>query len=112
QCSTLRHRPLTFDPSQGPLNGDRIGVYRGQLASIRHRRAVPIDACLKNPIDTVDEIVAVDSGMEPKNTASQEPLQNFLAPGADPETFRVRPGDVPESNDRRVRQFVSDQFRK
>ena len=50
--------------------------------------------------------------MESQNTAPEKPLQNFLAPGADSETFRVRPGNVPESDDRRVRQFVPDQFRE
>ena len=63
-----------------------------------------LDAAFQEAVDAFDEIVAVELDMEADDRAAEQALEDLLAPRADAEDFRIRPRDMPEGDDRRLRQ--------
>ena len=91
-----------------PLDRDRVTLDRGRLAPIRDGEHLPIHPRFQQAIDGVHEVVAVEPGVEPENAAAQHAVEQLLAPRADGERFRIRPGNVPERDDRGRRQRLLD----
>ena len=67
-----------------------------------------VDAALQEPVHALHEIVAVRLGVETDDAVSQHPFQNLLPPGTNPETFGIRPRNVPEHQHRGLRQALAD----
>src|SRR5258707_7351646 len=63
-------------------------------------------------VDRVDEVVAMELGVKPQDAAAENPVDDRLAPRADPERLGVGPGNVPESDDGRFRQPLPDHARQ
>ena len=51
----------------------------------------------------------MELGMEPEDAAAQKSIEQLRAPRADRESLRIRPGDVPESDDGRIGQLFANQ---
>src|SRR2546427_3675866 len=47
----------------------------------------------------IDEVVAVELRVKPENARAQQSVEQLLAPRADRERLRVRPGNVPRSEE-------------
>ena len=71
--------------------------------------SLAIDASLEKPVRGVDEVVAVGLRVKADNARAEHALEQSVAPRADPESFRVRPRNVPEHDDRRARQAVANE---
>ena len=65
-----------------------------------------VDARLEEAVDRLEEVVAVEPRVEAEDRAAEHAVEDLLAPRADAERFGVRPGDVPERDDRRARQAL------
>ena len=96
----------------GPLDGDRIALHERFLVPDRDDRVLVLDACLQEPVHRLDEVLAVEPGMEAKDGAAQQPVQDLASPRADAERLRIRPGNVPEHEDGGVGQPLSDHLRQ
>ena len=95
-----------------PFDRDRIPLHRGQLAAVRDGERLPVDPRFEQAVDGIDEVVAVELGVKAEDAAAQQPVEQLLPPGADAERFGVRPGDVPEGDDRGRRQLLLDHPRQ
>ena len=71
-----------------------------------------VDARLEQPVDGVEEVVAVELRVEAEDAAAEQAVEQLLAPRADREGLRVGPGNVPEGDDRRVGQALADHPRQ
>ena len=65
-------------------------------------KTVPLDAGFKGLIHRLQKIIAMRLDMEADQIGAQQSVQEFPLPGADPEGFRVGPGNMPEDCDPRV----------
>ena len=54
----------------------------------------------------VEEVVAVELGVEAEHGAAEQAVDDLLPPGTDAEGFGVRPGNVPEGDDGRLGQSL------
>ena len=54
----------------------------------------------------------MEAGVEAQDRRAEQPVDDLLAPGADRERLRVRPGNVPEGDDRGARQPLADHARR
>src|SRR5260221_2756989 len=108
----LRDRFLHGLGGERPFDRYRIATHGGLVAAVGHRISFPVDACLDVAVDRVDEVVAVELGVESENAAPEETVDQLLAPGADAEGLRVRPGNVPERDDGRRRDALADHARQ
>ena len=95
-----------------PFDRDRIAVHRGRLPAEGDRERLAIDARFEQPVDGVDEVVAVELRVEAEDAAAEHPGEQLGAPRADRERLGIRPGNVPERQDRRVRQPLADHPRQ
>ncbi len=73
----------------GPLDRDWIAFDQGLLALEGDGRMLVLDARLQIAVDGLEEVLALVAGMEAEDGAAQQPLQDFAAPGADAEAFRI-----------------------
>ena len=80
--------------------------------ALHDRVLLAIDARLEVAVDGVEEVVAVELRVEAEDAAAEQPFEQLVAPRADAEALGVRPGDVPEGEDRRARQPLADQPRR
>ena len=95
-----------------PLDRDRVAMNGRRLAAAGDGERLAIDAGLDQPVDGIEEIVAVKLRVEAEDAAAQKAVEQFLPERADRERFRVRPRDVPERDDRRLRQLLADHPRQ
>ena len=95
-----------------PMDRDRIRLDQRGVALVRDQRMLVLDAGLQEAIHRFDEVLAVIAGLEPHDGTTQQPFEDFGFPRADTERFGVGPGDVPEGDDRRLRQAFADQRRQ
>jgi hypothetical protein len=70
-----------------------------------------IDARFEVAIHRIEEVVAVELGLESQDAAAKQSFQQFGAPGANAQAFGVRPGDVPEGDDGGAGQAFANQAR-
>ena len=73
----------------------------------RHRKALVIDARLDQAIDRLEKIVAVQLHVKSEQVAAEQPVENLLLPRTDAERLAMRPRDMPEVADDRVRAALS-----
>ncbi len=97
-CHRLRHDTRRW----WPFDRDRVPLHRGRCAPVGDGERFPVDSRLEGPIHRVDEIVAVELGVESEDAAAEQAVEQLLAPRADRECLRIRPGDMPEGDDRGV----------
>ena len=67
-----------------------------------------LDARLEVAVHRLDEVLAVEAGVEAEDRAAQHALQDLAPPWADAEGLGVGPGDVPEGQDGGLRQLLAD----
>ncbi len=107
-AARLGHRrPARDRRVAGPLDRDRIGLHQRLVLAERDRRMLVLDARLEEAVDRLDEVLAVETGVEAQDRRAQHALQDLAPPRADAERFRVGPGDVPEGQDGRVGQLLA-----
>src|SRR5678816_640099 len=82
-------------------------IHRREFALIGNQRAVPVDPCFERMVHGIDEIAAMESRVESKNAASQEPLEDLSVPRADGIALRIGPRDMPKRDNGCMRQLVS-----
>ncbi len=70
-----------------------------------------LDARFEIAIDRLEEVLAVKAGVKAEDGAAEHALENLAPPRADSEGFRIRPGNVPEREDRRLGQLRADHRR-
>ena len=63
-------------------------------------------------IDGFQEIVAVRLDVEADQIRAEQAIQEFALPGADAESLRIGPGDVPEDGHARIRAALLDHSRQ
>ena len=85
------------------VDADRKRPDLGLVRRARHREALVVDARLDEPIDRLEKIVAVQLHVKAEQVAAEQAVENLLLPRADAERFAVRPRDVPEVADDRIR---------
>ena len=95
-----------------PLDRDRIAVDRGALAAADDGERLAVDPRLDEAIDGLQEVVAVELRVKAQDVAAEQPVQQLDAPRADRERLGIGPRDVPERDDRRLRQPVADHPRQ
>ena len=71
-----------------------------------------IDPAFDEPVDGVEEVVAVKARVKAEDRAAQQTFEQQLFPRADAERFCVRPGNVPERDDRCIGQQVANHARR
>src|SRR5580692_4661609 len=76
------------------------------------RKMFPVDTRLDDPVDRLQEVIAVRLHMKADKICSQQPVHQLPLPGTDAEGFRVWPRDMPEDRDARVRPLLFDQPRQ
>ena len=74
--------------------------------------ALALDARFQHAVHGFQEIVAVRLDVEAHQIGAQQPVQQFALPGANPERFRIGPGNVPEDRHPGVRARALDQLRQ
>ncbi len=77
-----------------------------------HRQPVPLDAAFEGAIDGLQKILAMRLNVEADDVGAQHAVQQFLLPRADFEGLGIRPRDVPEHRDARVRPRFLDEPRQ
>ena len=82
----------------------------GFVTAERDRRVLAVDAAFHEMVDGFDEVVAVELRVEAQDRASEQAVNDLLLPRANAEGLGVRPGDVPEGDDGRLRQLFADQL--
>ena len=78
----------------------------------RHRKPLVVDARLDEAIDGLEKIVAVQLHVKAEQIAAEQTVEDLFLPRADAERFAVRPGDVPEVADDRIRAARLDHSRQ
>ena len=68
-----------------------------------HREVFPIDARLDDPVDRLQKIGAMRLDVESDQIGAQQAIHQLALPGANSEGLRIRPRNVPEDRDPRVR---------
>jgi hypothetical protein len=106
--SAIGHGRLAGQRGGRPLDRDRVGSHQGYPAAGTCGALLPIDAALQETVHGIQEIQAVELGVEPQDRAAEQSFQDLLAPGADAEDLGVGPGDVPEGDDGGAGQALPD----
>ena len=104
--------PVAHLLRRGPFDGDRIGAHQRAAPAEPHGALLAVDARLEVAVDGVDEVVAVELGVEAHDAGAQQAAQQLGVPGADAQALGVREGDVPEGQHRGVRQPRADLARR
>ncbi len=73
---------------------------------------LPVDLRLERAIDGLEEIVAVRLRVKPDQVGAEQPVEDVALPGADAERLGIRPRNVPEDADARVRPRLLDHPRQ
>ena len=97
---------------RGHDNADGKRPHHGHVVAAIHVPAVPLDARFQDAVHGLQEIVAVRLDMEPDQVRSQQSVEQLALPRTDAERFRVRPRDMPEHADARVRTALLDHPRQ
>ena len=111
-AARVDRRPRRFFCLIRPADGDRVAFDQRFLAVQRDDRVLVFDTGFQETVNCFDEVLAVIARVEPENAAAQHAAQQFLAPRADAEGFRVWPGDMPEGDDGGARQTLADELRQ
>src|SRR6516225_6194248 len=89
-----------------PFDRNRVRSDHRLVATDPNRSTLAIDPALHEAVGCFQEIVAVELRMKPEKAATQQPLNDLLAPRADAECFGVGPGNMPEGQDGCPRQLL------
>src|SRR5690348_16663202 len=118
QAQTFAHRAArTVDGRhmrkrrRRPLDRDRIAPDRRRLSPARDGERLAIDPRFEEPVDGIQEVVAVELRMKSQDAAAEEALEELVAPWTDRECFRIGPRNMPERDDRRSLQTLADHLR-
>ena len=76
------------------------------------RVLLAINARFQITVHRIQKIVAMELRVETNDTAAQQPLQNFVAPGTNSHALGVGPRDVPEDDDGRGRKTLANHRRR
>jgi len=90
----------------GKRHADGEGFHQGRVSLFVDAEPFPINPGFEGPVHSVEEIVAVELGVEPDEVCSEHAVKEVLLPGTDAEGFGIRPGDVPERGDACVGPFL------
>ena len=82
------------------------------MAARRHGGMLAIDAAFDEAVDRLEKIVAMELGVESEDRAAEQAIDNALLPRADAEGLGVGPRNMPERDDRRLRQALPDHPRR
>src|SRR5437867_1417331 len=77
--------------------------------ALNHRILLAVDARLEEPIDAVDEVVAVELRVKPDDADAEHSFEKLVPAGAYSELLRIGPGDVPEHDDRGAGKPLADE---
>ncbi len=110
--TALRHRRLPVGPRRRPLDRNRERLDARPVPAVRDRRVFVADARFEVAIDRIDEVAAMVLRMEAEDRAAEQSFEDLLAPRANAERFRIRPWNVPERDDRRLRQPLVNEARQ
>src|SRR4029077_1903163 len=102
----LLDRSLRGESCRRPFDRDRIGADQGLHATRGDRGALPMYAPLHDAVGRLEEVIAVELGVEAEDGAAEQAVDDLFAPGTNAEGLGVWPGDVPEGNDGRLRQSL------
>ena len=115
-CSDLRaaifDRGLAGQRLRRPFDGNGIGSHHRLVAARCDACVLAIDAAFDETVDRLEKIVAMELGVKSENRAAEQAVDNSLLPRADAEGLRVGPGNMPEGDDRRLRQPLPDHPRR
>src|SRR5437899_2584334 len=93
------------------FNTDREWKDGGSMLVALDREVFPVNFRLEHVVHCIQEIVAVGLGVKANQVGSQQTIEQLALPGTDAECFGIRPWNVPEDSDSRVRQPVLEQAR-
>ena len=82
------------------------------LPAIGDRRIRPLYPAFEEAIDAFGEIIGVELSVEADDRAAEQSLQDPFTPRTDAVHFRVGPWDVPEGDDDRLGQTLTDHARQ
>ena len=66
-----------------------------------------VDQSFQVPVDGVEEVLAVVAEVEAEQIVAQQAVEQFLLPRKRPERLAVRPGNMPELRDDKIRIIAS-----
>ena len=110
--AALRRRRRGLRPAVGPVDRDRVRAHQRAHAAVDDGVELAVDARFEEPVHGVEEVVAVELRVEAEDAAAQQAVEHGLGPRADPQPLEVGPGDVPEGDDRGLRQLLADHPRR
>ena len=87
-------------------HADRERPDQREVAVAVDREALPIDARFQRAVHGLQKVVAVRLDVEADQVGAQQAVEQFALPRADAEGLRIRPGDVPEDGDARIRALA------
>ncbi len=82
------------------------------MAAADDGEVLVVDARLERPLHGLEEIVAVMLDVKRQQIVAEQPVQDLLAPRADPKRFGIRPRNVPELADDDIGPRVLDEPRQ
>ena len=110
-CGTPR--PAAVSPARREATGWRWDSSPpGSAVAVENGRRFVLYAGFEVAVDGLQEVLAVESGMEAEDGAAEHALEQLLPPGTDAEGFGIGPGNVPERDDRGPGQDFADHPRQ
>ncbi len=95
-----------------PLDRDRIRTHGHAAAAARHRVTNTIDRHVQDALRRLQEVIAVDGGLESDDIAMQQAFDEVMPPRTGVDRLPLRPGNVPEADDPGTRQPGANQHRR
>ncbi len=83
----------------GDVDADRKRAHIAEVAVTVHGEALAVDAGFEGAVYGIEKIIAMSLDVEADKIGSEQAVEKLALPGADPERFRIRPGNVPEDRD-------------
>src|SRR5580765_4454648 len=90
------------------IHADRKWTNGCAMVQALHRKMLPVDARLDNSVDRLQEIGAMRLDVEADKIGAKQTVHQFALPWTDSECLRIRPGDVPEDRNARIRATLLD----
>src|SRR5579871_4338360 len=84
----------------------------GVVIQTLHRGMIPVDARFNDAVDRLQEIRAMGLNVEPDQIGAEQAIYQISLPWTNPERLWIRPGDVPEDCDSRLRPLLLDHPRE
>ena len=98
--------------SLAEIHADRKGLHEGQVVAPLHGKAFPFDSGFQNRVDGLQKIVAVSLCVKADQIGSEQAVEELALPGADAESFRIGPRNMPEDRDASVGTSLFDHPRQ